>query len=105
MAEVKEAISELQTEKERWETETLQKVLDKSPERKQSFEGISLEPVNRLYAQADLEMIDRKKKLLFPASSHTRAAFIRPVTADGFGQCASSPVFRRLRKQMRVLNI
>jgi methylmalonyl-CoA mutase N-terminal domain/subunit len=66
MAEVKEAISELQTEKERWETETLQKVLDKSPERKQSFEGISLEPVNRLYAQADLEMIDRKKEIAFP---------------------------------------
>jgi methylmalonyl-CoA mutase N-terminal domain/subunit len=66
MAEVKEAISELQTEKERWETETLQKVLDKSPERKQSFEGISLEPVNRLYAQADLEMIDQKKEIAFP---------------------------------------
>jgi hypothetical protein len=58
MAEVKEAISELQTEKERWETETLQKVLDKSPERKQSFEGISLEPVNRLYAQLKFSFID-----------------------------------------------
>jgi len=58
MAEVKEAISENQAEKERWEKETLQKVLDKTPERKKSFEGISLEPVERLYTKGDTENVD-----------------------------------------------
>jgi methylmalonyl-CoA mutase N-terminal domain/subunit len=58
MPEVKEVLSEKQREVERWETETLQKVLDKTPERKQSFEGISLEPVERLYTEADTENLD-----------------------------------------------
>ncbi len=58
MPEVKEVLSEKHTEVERWETETLQKVLDKTPERKASFEGISLEPVERLYTEADTEDLD-----------------------------------------------
>ena len=58
MAEVKEAITENQSEKERWEQETLQKVLDKTPERKAKFEGVSLEPVERLYTEADTENLD-----------------------------------------------
>jgi methylmalonyl-CoA mutase, N-terminal domain len=58
MAEVKEAITENQSKKERWEAETLQRVLDKTPERKKSFEGISLEPVERLYTEADTENLD-----------------------------------------------
>ena len=45
MAEVKEAATPAQEEKERWEKETLQKVLEKTPERKTKYEGISLEPV------------------------------------------------------------
>ncbi len=58
MPEVKEVLSEKQANIERWETETLQKVLDKSPERKKSFEGVSLEPVNRLYTEADTENLE-----------------------------------------------
>src|SRR5215211_6895209 len=58
MAEVKEAITENQAKKERWEAETLQKVLDKTPERKERFEGVSLEPVERLYSEADTENLD-----------------------------------------------
>src|SRR5690349_13797581 len=55
MPETKESLTEKQSEKERWEQGTLQKVLDKSPERKKSFEGVSLEPVERLYTEADTE--------------------------------------------------
>jgi methylmalonyl-CoA mutase N-terminal domain/subunit len=56
MPETKEQFaSEAQDENNRWETETVQKVLDKSPERKQKFEGVSLEPVERLYTEADSE--------------------------------------------------
>jgi methylmalonyl-CoA mutase N-terminal domain/subunit len=58
MPEVKEVLSEKQTEVERWETETLQKVLDKTPERKKSFEGVSLEPIERLFTEADTECLD-----------------------------------------------
>ena len=54
MSEVKE----LQTDLNRWEQETLQKVLDKSPERKQSFEGVSLEPVERLFTEESVAEIE-----------------------------------------------
>jgi methylmalonyl-CoA mutase N-terminal domain/subunit len=57
MAEVKAAISEAQSRKERWEQETLRRVLDKTAERKAKFEGVSLEPVERLYTEADAENI------------------------------------------------
>ena len=50
--------SEKQAKVERWENETLQKVLDKSPERKERFEGVSLEAVDRLYTEADTENTD-----------------------------------------------
>ena len=53
--EEKKAVSSARSETERWEEETLSKVLEKTPERKVSFEGISLEPVDRLYTDADLE--------------------------------------------------
>lgn len=55
--ETKEAITEAGIAKQRWEAETLSKVLGKTAERKTSFEGISLEPVERLYTEADIENI------------------------------------------------
>jgi methylmalonyl-CoA mutase, N-terminal domain len=57
MSEVKEALTPAQAAVERWEAESLKKVLDKTPERKTKFEGVSLEPVERLYAAADTENI------------------------------------------------
>ncbi len=59
MPETKEKFaSEAQAETARWENETLQKVLDKTPERKERFEGVSLEPVERLYTGADTETVE-----------------------------------------------
>lgn len=58
MAEVKEAISEAQAEFARWEEKTLNPILEKRPERKKSFEGVSLEPVERLYTEADTENLE-----------------------------------------------
>ena len=55
--EVKLAATDAQAEVERWENETLAPVLARSPERKTSFEGVSLEPVDRLYTEADAENI------------------------------------------------
>jgi methylmalonyl-CoA mutase N-terminal domain/subunit len=56
--ETKEALTAAEAEKKRWEDETLDKVLERSPERKASFEGVSLEPVGRLYTDADSDGID-----------------------------------------------
>src|SRR5215213_2322711 len=56
--EIKEARTAAETEKQRWEEETLARVLERSPERKTSFEGVSLEPVERLYTEADSDDID-----------------------------------------------
>src|SRR5437870_4846571 len=66
MAEVKEAVTNAAEEKERWEKETLNPVLEKKAERKQSFEGVSLEPVERLYTENDTETIDVKEDIGFP---------------------------------------
>ena len=56
--QAKTAASAAEAEKERWEEETLAKVLDRAPERKKSFEGVSLEPVERLYSAVDSEGLD-----------------------------------------------
>ena len=55
--ETKKAVTAARTEVERWEKSTLAKVLEKAPERKASFEGVSLEPVERLYTAADTENV------------------------------------------------
>ena len=56
--EAEKASTDARAGVERWEDETLKKALEKTPERKASFEGISLEPVERLYTEADVEDID-----------------------------------------------
>ncbi|MEO8042967.1 MAG: methylmalonyl-CoA mutase family protein [Acidobacteriota bacterium] len=55
---MKQAKTEAEAERQRWEDETLQKVLDKTPERKAKFEGVSLESVERLYTESDSDEID-----------------------------------------------
>ncbi|MGB7069773.1 MAG: methylmalonyl-CoA mutase family protein [Pyrinomonadaceae bacterium] len=56
--EARETLTGSQADVDRWEAETLHKVLDRTPERKESFEGVSLEPVDRLYTAADVEGIE-----------------------------------------------
>ena len=69
MSEIKAAEkigAAMETEVERWENETLAHVLNKTPERKKSFEGVSLEPVERLFTPADTENIDFATETAFP---------------------------------------
>jgi len=66
MSETTKQVTKTQTEKERWENETLKPVTDKRPERKESFEGVSLEPVERLYTQSDVEDIISDGEVGFP---------------------------------------
>src|ERR687893_701995 len=66
MSEVKEIISPEQAATERWEEETLAPVLQKRPERKQRFETVSLDAVERLYTPADVRDIDFERDTAFP---------------------------------------
>jgi methylmalonyl-CoA mutase N-terminal domain/subunit len=66
MSEVKEIISPEQAAVERWEDETLAPVLQKRPERKQKFETVSLDAVERLYTPADVRDIDFNEDISFP---------------------------------------
>jgi methylmalonyl-CoA mutase N-terminal domain/subunit len=66
MPEIKESSSSSEIEQERWERETLKPALEKRPERKQSFQGVSLEEVERLYTPADVADLDFARDISFP---------------------------------------
>jgi methylmalonyl-CoA mutase N-terminal domain/subunit len=55
-----------ETEKQRWERETLEPTLKKSPERAQSFTTISGRPIERLYTSEDLDGLDYARDLANP---------------------------------------
>ena len=56
--ETREKTAVNHADKQRWEEETLAPVLERAPERKGTFEGVSLEPVERLYTDADSDGIE-----------------------------------------------
>ena len=66
MPETKETSSPVEVEKERWENETLDPTLAKRPERKKSFQTVSLKDVDRLYTPADLDHLDFSRDISFP---------------------------------------
>jgi methylmalonyl-CoA mutase, N-terminal domain len=66
MPETKEISSPAEVEKERWERETLAPGLAKHPERKKSFQTVSLKEVDRLYTPADTQDLDVERDLSFP---------------------------------------
>jgi len=65
MPEIKEG-STAEREEERWEEQTLKPTLAKLPERKQSFQTVSLADVNRLYTPADIQDLDFQNDISFP---------------------------------------
>ena len=66
MPETKESSSPVEVERERWEEETLEPALSKHPERKKSFQTVSLAEVDRLYTPADVEELDFNNDISFP---------------------------------------
>jgi methylmalonyl-CoA mutase N-terminal domain/subunit len=65
MPETKEgSLAEL--EADRWEQEILKPALEKHPERKSTFQTVSLEDVHRLYTPADVEHVDFPQDISFP---------------------------------------
>ena len=65
MPETKES-SPAEIERERWEEQTLEPALSKHPERKKSFQTVSLEEVERLYTPADVAHVDFSEDISFP---------------------------------------
>ncbi len=80
MPELKKQLTESQEKKNKWEKETLTPLLEKSPERKKTFEGVSLEPVERLYTQADIEDIIADGEIGFPGEF----PYKRGIHASGY---------------------
>src|SRR6476660_1033021 len=68
MAETKESSSPVEVEKERWEEQTLGPALSKHPERKKSFQTVSLAEVDRLYTPVDTEQLDFNNDISFPGA-------------------------------------
>jgi methylmalonyl-CoA mutase N-terminal domain/subunit len=66
MPEIKEETTPEQFAVDEWEREILKPVLEKKPERKHSFQGVSLEPVDRLYTPANVANIDFGNDISFP---------------------------------------
>jgi methylmalonyl-CoA mutase N-terminal domain/subunit len=66
MSEIKEPLTPERAAVERWEEETLTPVLQKRPERQQSFKSVSLEEVNRLYTPADIADVEFDRDISFP---------------------------------------
>jgi methylmalonyl-CoA mutase N-terminal domain/subunit len=66
MPETKESSSPVEIEQERWERETLQPALAKHPERKKSFQTVSLEEVERLHTPVDVQDLDFARDISFP---------------------------------------
>jgi methylmalonyl-CoA mutase, N-terminal domain len=66
MPEIKDKVSPEEAAVERWEEETLAPVLQKRPERKDRFETVSLDEVDRLYTPADTAGIDFERDISFP---------------------------------------
>jgi len=60
------ALSDLASSRRRWETTTLQKTLERLPERHDPFVTTSSEPVERLYTPLDLQDFDYVRDLGFP---------------------------------------
>jgi len=59
-------MNDIKESTDRWENTTLKKVLDRSPERQETFETESGIPVKRLYTPRDLEDMDYDTDLGFP---------------------------------------
>ena len=66
MPKTKEHSSAAEEQLERWQRETLEPSLKKRPERKRSFQTVSLEEVNQLYTPADTDGLDFSTDISFP---------------------------------------
>jgi methylmalonyl-CoA mutase N-terminal domain/subunit len=70
-----------ETEKSRWERETLAPALEKSPERLPVFTTISGQPIERLYTEDDVAALDYATEIADPGAF----PYTRGIHASGYG--------------------
>src|SRR6476659_1523375 len=80
MSETKEQSTPAGEAVERWEQDTLHPALAKLPERKQSFQTVSLEEVRRLYSPADTETLDYEQQIGNPGEF----PYVRGIHPTGY---------------------
>jgi methylmalonyl-CoA mutase, N-terminal domain len=80
MPQTKEPSAPVEVEMDRWERETLIPALEKHPERKKSFQTVSLEDVGRLYTPSDMENVDFSRDISFPGEF----PYTRGIHATGY---------------------
>ena len=73
-------VTKIQAKTDRWEAATLQKTLDRFPERRRTFVTTSSAPVERLYTPVDVADLDYARDLGFPGEY----PFTRGVHATGY---------------------
>ena len=66
--------------KERWEHDTLEPALKKSPERAAQFTTISGRPIDRLYTAEDVEAVDYARDIAHPGEF----PYTRGIHATGY---------------------
>jgi methylmalonyl-CoA mutase, N-terminal domain len=80
MQELKESSSEDQLKRNRWEETTLQKSLQRQPERTSKFQTVSLADIARLYDPADVANVDFDSDISFPGEF----PYTRGIHATGY---------------------
>ena len=79
MPDVKEPSAE-QIRRDRWKEQTLEPALRRQPERKPSFQTVSLAEVNPLYDQVDTDSIDFDREIGYPGEF----PYTRGIHASGY---------------------
>src|SRR6187551_2013590 len=77
---MKSVVDRAETRKARWERETLEPTLKKSPERKGPFTTISGRPIERLYTAEDVEGIDYDREVANPGEF----PYVRGIHPSGY---------------------
>src|ERR1043165_7106351 len=80
MQELKETSSEDQVKRDRWEETTLQKSLQRQPERTSKFQTVSLADIARLYDPADVADVNFDRDINFPGEF----PYTRGIHATGY---------------------
>src|ERR1041385_3912924 len=79
MPDLKEASAE-QIKRDRWKEQTLEPALRRQPERKTTFQTVSLAEVNPLYDQVDTDSIDFDREISYPGEF----PYTRGIHASGY---------------------
>jgi methylmalonyl-CoA mutase, N-terminal domain len=80
MQELKETSSEDQLKRDRWEETTLQKSLQRQPERTSKFQTVSLADIARLYDPTDVADVNFDRDITFPGEF----PYTRGIHATGY---------------------